>query len=247
MSKEMSAMKIEYRPSEEGWLQHTEYLKRLVLENRCRRICEIGGGANPALPIEFVREHSLDYLIVDISPSELAKAPQGYRTRVLDITKPVPGESENCDLIFSKMLAEHIGDAPRFYENVRKMLRPGGLAFHFFPTLYAPPFVLNRLIPERVAYWLLNILQPGREASGKNAKFPAYYHWCRGPYGKQIRRLESAGFRIQSYTGFYGHWPYYQKVPFLVTLHKAFCDWLIRHPIPALTSFAYVVLERRDA
>lgn len=245
MNSQTSTMKIDYRPSEEGWLQHTDYLKKLVLENRCKRICEIGGGANPALPIEFVKEHGLDYLIVDISPSELAKAPQGYRTRVLDITQPVPGESENCDLIFSKMLAEHISDAASFYENVRKMLRPGGLAFHFFPTLYAPPFVLNRIIPERLAYWLLSILQPGREASGKNAKFPAYYQWCRGPYGKQIRRLESAGFSIRSYIGFYGHWPYYQKVPFLVTLHKAFCNWLIQHPIPALTSFAYVVLERR--
>ena len=222
---------VQYYPSELGWVQYDDFLRQLVVGQGCRRICEIGGGANPALPIEFVREHGLDYLIVDISESELAKAPKGYRTRVLDMARPIEPVSENCDLVISKMLAEHVADARQFHLNVHGMLRPGGLAFHFFPTLYTPPFVLNCLMPERLAYTLLNQLQPGRESSGRNAKFPAYYRWCRGPMKGQWARFGSLGYQVRSYWGFYGHEPYYRKIPPLLACHRALCRWLLRHPV----------------
>ena len=46
------------------------------------------------------------------------------------------------------MLAEHVPDGYRFHSNLFELLKPGGVAFHFMPTLYSPPFVINRLLPE---------------------------------------------------------------------------------------------------
>ena len=243
MSDQQSVIK--YRLTDEAWDGYKGFLERLVVEGGCRTICEIGGGANPALDQEFVRRHGLDYVLVDISAEELAKAPAGYRTRVLDVSQPLTGEEGTYDLVFSKMLAEHVADAPMFHRNMCCLLRVGGTAFHFFPTLYSPPFVVNILLPERLTYWILNRIQKGREKSGRNAKFPAYYQWCRGPISQQFRRLESVGFTIRQYIGFFGHPGYYKRVPILEKIHRGIAAWFQRHPVPLLTSFAYVVLEKK--
>jgi hypothetical protein len=236
---------IEYRLTDEAWDGYTAFLERLVVERGCRKICEIGGGANPALKQDFVLKHGLDYVIVDISAEELAKAPSGYRTRVLDVSSPLNGEEGTYNLVFSKMLAEHVSDASIFHTNICRLLKPRGAAFHFFPTLYSPPFVLNALLPERLTYWLLNHIQKGREKSGRNAKFPAYYQWCRGPVKAQFSRLESVGFKVVRYIGFFGHPGYYKRVPPLERIHRGIASWFQRHPVPWLTSFAYVILEKK--
>jgi len=107
--------------------------------------------------------------------------------------------------------------------------------------------VLNYLLPERLGEFILHLLQPGRERAGKLGKFPARYSWCRGPLKSQIRRLEAAGFQVERYSGFFGHEPYYRKIPILHRLHLRLADWLKHHPAAALTSFAQVVLVKDDA
>lgn len=236
--------RIEYRLEDDAWRGFEVFIKALVLSGRCRTVCEIGGGANPALPIEFVKAHGLDYVIVDISAEELRKAPDGYRTRVQDVTAPLTGEEGTYDLVFSKMLAEHVKDPVMFHRNIHRLLRPGGVACHFFPTLYATPFVINRLLPERVTAAVVRLLQSGREQAGNHAKFPAYYYWCRGPVPAQFARFESAGFRVRRYIGFFGYPGYFKKVPAIERAHRAFAAWVQRHPNPWLTSFSYVVLEK---
>jgi SAM-dependent methyltransferase len=237
--------RIEYGLTDDAWSGFDEYLKELVLATGSRTICELGAGANPALAPDFVQAHGLDYVILDISAEELAKAPPGYRIRVQDIAKPLTGVRGTYDFVFSKMLAEHVKDAEVFHRNIHALLRQGGTAFHFFPTLYAPPYAFNLLLPERLTHWLLSRMQAGRHDSGKNAKFPAYYHWCRGPTRAQLDRLESVGFRAVRYAGFFGHPGYYKKMPFAERIHRALASSLLRHPVPWLTSFAYAVLEKK--
>jgi len=244
MSTSNRTTHIDYGLTDDAWAGFVGRVERLVMTHQCRTICEIGGGANPALSLDFVQKQGLDYVIIDISATELAKAPAGYRTRVQDMTLPLTGEEGTYDLVFSKMLAEHVRDGELFHHNMFRLLRPGGVAFHFFPTLYAPPYILNLLLPERVTDWLLNVFQAGREKSGRLGKFPAYYRWCHGPTTRQLARLKSVGFRVEQYTGFFGHPGYYQKVRFIERLHRAFAAWLQRHPNPWLTSFAYAVLVK---
>lgn len=235
---------IGYAAGEWAWRNYDAFLRRIIASHRVRSVCEIGGGANPAFPLEYVAERELDYLILDLSQDELDKAPSGYRKVQADIVQAAPGGERGFDLVFSKMLAEHVLDGERFHRNVGELLRPGGIAVHFFPTLYAPPFVLNALLPERLAEFVLHIVQTGRERTGKRAKFPAYYHWCRGPTSRQVERFESLGFEIERYIGFFGHAGYFRKVPTLERAHRYFATWLVKHPFPQITSFTWVVLRK---
>ncbi|MGH9672283.1 MAG: class I SAM-dependent methyltransferase, partial [Bryobacteraceae bacterium] len=126
---------------------------------------------------------------------------------------------------------------------VHSLLRPGGLAFHFFPTLFALPFVANWLLPERVSAIALGLFSPRDPVSHR--KFPAYYRWCRGPTVSQQRRFERLEYRVEEYAGFFGH-DYYRRIPLARTVQTCVAQYLLRHPIRLLTSYAYLVLRKAD-
>jgi SAM-dependent methyltransferase len=213
----------------------------LIEFNDCRVVCEVGAGANPALDLEYICDRGLRYCIMDVSEEELAKAPDGYHKIVADICRPlVPGLGP-FDLVFSKMLAEHIREPEQFHRNVHRLLRPGGVAFHFFPTLYALPFVVNLLLPEVASTLALRLLSPRDEV--RHGKFPAYYRWCRGPTKGVLRKLENVGYIVEEYAGFFGH-NYYRRIPLMARVHAAVVTRLLRHPLPFLTSYAYAVLRK---
>ncbi|MBS1913448.1 MAG: class I SAM-dependent methyltransferase [Bacteroidetes bacterium] len=221
-------------------------LMRLIAERNVRHICEIGGGANPALPLDYLTERGIEYTVLDISKEELAKAPAGYRTLHQDILSPALAVHDRFDLVFSRMVAEHVNDARRFHGNVHRLLRAGGTAFHYFPTLMAVPFMANKVLAGPVSRWLLTMVQGEREQMGRHAKFPAYYKWCRGPIPRQMRRLQRLGYLIDAYHGFFGH-TYYARVKPLYEIHRALTRMLIRHPVPAVTAYAYLVMRKVTA
>jgi SAM-dependent methyltransferase len=236
---------IEYRLTSEAWDGYNEFLRNLIVDHQVRHICDVGGGANPAVHPQLVEERDIEYLILDISESELKKAPPGYRTMVCDVTGARVPEGQ-FDLIVTRMLAEHVRNAAAFHRNIFRMLMPGGRAFHFFPTLYATPFIINRLLPDDWTRDFLTLLQPYRSRSGRRGKFPAYYQWCFGPTEKQFCRFNSIGFEVEKYIGFFGHGGYYRKVPPLRWMHLRKARWLMAHPIPHLTSFTFLVLRKPE-
>ena len=235
---------IDYRNSNHAWNNYEDFIQTTILENGLLNICELGGGANPMLEKKFIEANGLTYTVIDISQSELDKAPDYYNKVCADIAGDEPITENTYDIVFSKMLAEHVRYGEKFHRNNYGLLKPGGYAVHFFPTMYAFPFFINRYMPERLASWVLNRLQPNRSPEGKNAKFPAFYSWCRGPSKKQINRFEGIGFNIDHYFGFFGHDGYYKKIPLLLNIHNKFCDALLRKPMPLLTSFAWVKLKK---
>lgn len=237
---------INYGLSSDAWENVVSTIQDIITQNGFQRIIEIGGGANPTLSSDFIARHGIKYTLLDISQIELDKAPPGYSKVCVDICQENLAFGEQYDFAFSRMLAEHVVSGERFHRNVRSLLRDGGMAFHFFPTLFAPPFVLNYLIPERLSEFILHLLQPGREKEGQQGKFPARYSWCRGPIKSQIRKFQDAGYDVMIYRGFFGHEPYYRKIPILHRFHVAFAKWLSSHPIPLITSFAQVVLVKRE-
>lgn len=227
------------------WSDYPEHVRRLVREPGVRRVCELGAGANPILGLDLVAEQGLEYHVVDISAEELAKAPPGYTTIQADAGAPAfAREHGPYDLVISAFLAEHLPRPQDFHAAVHAALAPGGRALHTFPTLYEPAFVLNRLLPERLTAVALRGAQEGREAEGAHAKFPAYYRWCRGPTRPQLRRLEEAGFDVLDYVGYFGH-GYFSKLPRAYRLYERLSTTLVRYPVPALTSYASVLLRRR--
>jgi SAM-dependent methyltransferase len=236
---------VEYRETGDTFKILPELLKTVIKRHSSRVVYELGAGANPLLSLDYIGQGAIDYRIFDISAEELAKAPKGYQTQVMDVTLPSNGAlHDSADFIFSKWTVEHIANPRQFHENVTQMLREGGIALHHFPTLYAPPYLLNKLLPDAISNVLLMMLQKGRERHGAQGKFPAYYRWCRGPLAIQFRRFESVGFRVLKYIGTFGHHPYYDKIPVMRRAHAALATHLASHPCPLLTSFAYVVLQK---
>ena len=227
---------------------------RGLIEHDARHLCDVGGGATPLLSPSEVREFGLDYVVLDASQDELAKAPRGYQMTRANILDPVAidtlvRERGAFDVVVSRWTAEHVPDGRRFHEQVFRMLRPGGTALHLFPTLYSLPFVLNRALPPRVSAFLVTHVDGSRWTPGPDAKFRAYYSWCRGPSRRQARRFESVGFSVEHYVGFFGH-TYYRPITALDLAHRFVTDKILAHPRPSLTSFALVVLTRqgpRDA
>lgn len=234
---------VSYTGLEELWRGYEDLLLDLGRRTGAEAVAELGGGANPLLADDRTWSFVQDRVVIDISVDELAKASSSVRTRVADLCKPVSGDKAVYDLVFSKMLCEHIEDARTFHQNCFDLLRPGGRSVHFFPTLHAAPFVLNRMIPEELARSVLRKVQPHRISDPKQEKFPAYYRWCTGPTPRASRRFESIGFEIEAWHATFGH-TYYRRIPPLHRVELAKSRFLLHHPRPSLTSFAIVVLRK---
>ena len=233
---------VEYHPSRCAQQHFWQEVQRL-LHGGAKRWCDVGGGAKPVLNPAQIERFKLDYVLLDSSQGELDRAPGGYTKLRADILDPATTSELLAgggpfDVVLSRWTAEHVTDGRRFHESIFGMLTAHGSAVHFFPTLYSPPFVANLLLPDAVSGALLRHAEPGR-----TAKFPPHYKWCRGPTRRQLRRLQSVGYSVERYAGYFGH-HFYDSVPALRRAHRTLSETLVRHPLPALTSFALVVLRR---
>ncbi|NOH01017.1 MAG: methyltransferase domain-containing protein [Chloroflexi bacterium] len=233
--------KITYLLSQNEWNEYSEYIQGLVRAYNVRIICDIGGGANPVLPLEFIEAHLLDCTVLDISSKELEKAPKGYKKLVQDMEAVDFPETGQFDFVVTKMMAEHVRNGRLFHKNVYLLLKPGGIAVHYFPTLYALPYLVNKLIPEWLSSFLLDIFLPrDRYQTGK---FPAYYSWTYGPTPPMLKMLREIGYEIVEYRGFFGT-TYYSRIPIVREIHRAYTVFLSKHPNPYLTSWAQVILRK---
>jgi hypothetical protein len=52
------------------------------------------------------------------------------------------------------------------------------------------------------------------------------------------------GYMVVLYKGFFGH-RYWDKIPFAREIHRRLSSFLVRHPIPQLTSYAHLVLRKK--
>lgn len=241
-------MNIKYRHTSEfpGWDKAPEMLLQLIKIYNPKKVLEIGSGANPTLNPKIVSDLEIKYTTNDLSGEELLKASSVYSTWEADLCTPniAKTHSEKYQLIFSRMVNEHIKDGKTYYKNLYDLLEPGGVTAHCFSTLYALPFLVNRILPENLTDRLLNFFNPRDRY--KHEKFPAYYSWSRGPSVKSIKKFEALGFEVVEYIGFFGHGYYRKKAPFLDNLEQKKAHWLVKNPIPQLTSYAYVILKKRN-
>jgi SAM-dependent methyltransferase len=235
--------RVEYLDKVDLWQTYDDFVRDLAQREGASHVAELGGGANPMIGDADRWGFARHRVVIDISANELAKANGEVETRVADLCQPITDGLNQYDLVFSKMLCEHLPDPRTFHQNCFNVLRPGGRSVHFFPTLGTFPFLVNKLIPEKAARSLLDRVQPGRLQMGNLDKFPAYYRWTTGPTKRAIQRFESVGFQVEQYRATFGHL-YYSVIPPLNALEQAKSRLLMRRPVPALTSFAVVVLRK---
>ena len=228
-----------------GWGGAAGYIESVIDREGSRSILEVGSGRSPTLDVREVLARGIEYTVNDIDASELAMVDAAYSTLCFNMSASMPLEvcHRRFDLIFSRMVNEHIGDPAAYYSNMFELLRPGGLSVHFFATLFTIPTFVNRLVPEPVAARLRNFAFARSTPDYNYEKFPARYRWCRGPSALMLRRLRTIGFEVEDYVGYFGH-AYYRRISALDKLEQAKVHMLMRHPVSALTSCALVSLRK---
>ncbi len=236
-------MKIKYELTKNfiGWNKTETFAQDLILKYNLKSILEIGAGANPTINPEFIKKHDLKYTISDIDDDELKKADDIYTKLVIYLSSSSFNLPEKFDLVFSRMVGEHISDAKTFHQNVFNILNKEGISFHCFSTLYALPFVANRFLPDSLSNLLLHKIAP--RDKHQHGKFKAYYDWSRGPSSQMIKRFENIGYEILEYVGYFGH-NYYNKIPILNKIEEVKSKILLKFPVPLLTAYAHLILKK---
>ena len=210
---------------------------------RATSLCEIGGGRAPLLREEIVKDLNAEYTILDVSQPGLDRAPS-WPNKVLgdigakNLDSLAPGR---YDLMFSHMVMEHVRDVRQAYANISRLLREGGIVINFHPTLYAAPFVVNRLTPESLTRPLVEWLDRARGSAGR-PKFPAYYSWCVSKRDAE-EMIRATGFKDVLIVPFWGH-AYFERIPLLRQIDRAMVAAAERWGVRSLSSYAYTVARK---
>ena len=229
-----------------SWNSYRAVIERISGAYRLRRHLEIGGGRDPLFTPDEARQLGIDVTLNDISEAELARAPAAFSKVRCDVatadtmTVLRPG---GYDFAYSRMVMEHVRDVRQLWRNQHAMLAPGGVALAFFPTLYAPAFALNRLVPEALSSAIVSRLFPDRHGEGDIPKFPAFYDYCYGDAAKVVPMLTDAGFGEVLLLPFYGY-SYFWKIPGLREVDAAFTRFTRARDWRTFTSFAYLIARK---
>lgn len=199
-----------------------ELVPRLLRPNL--RVLDVGGGSTPTIRPEVARELGLRVVGLDVSEERLRAAPPGaYQELVVgDVAEvEIPGP---FDLVLSSAVLEHVRDVEGAIRNLSNCLGEGGLMAHFVPCRNAPFAMINRLLGDRAARYVLLGLHPER---GAIAGFPAYYSQC---VPSKLRALcGAAGLEIV------------ELKPYYVSEYFEFCL-----PLHVLDVLRQIVLARLD-
>ena len=236
-------MKVLGVPHTDLWDRYEDDVLESIRRVDAVDVCDVGGGRNPLLSPERSDELGLHYTVLDISQGELDLAPPEFDTVCADIAGPHFATRDSFDFMFSKFVAEHVRSGEMFHRNVLQALKPGGIALHYFPTLYSVPFVVNRIMPEQVGSRVLDVVLP-RDRS-REEKFPARYSWTRGPTARQLDRLQDVGFEVVEYRAGFGH-DYYRRIPLVRDVAERWFRTAERHEWYIFTNFAIVVLRKPE-
>jgi len=225
-----------------AWSNYKAEVARLITSMSRPDIIEIGAGRNPLFSDADLPKNVGSYTIGDISRKELDLAPGSWNKSCFDICGDVSSVHAKFDVAFTRMLAEHVPDGYRFHSNVFSLLKPGGVAFHFIPTLYSPPFVINKLLPESISQGILSAFFANRNEDDI-PKFPARYSMCYGNSARLKRRFLSVGYADVDIRTFYGH-NYFSKIPIVRELDSGLTRLAYKRGLTQFGSYAYVTLAK---
>jgi SAM-dependent methyltransferase len=209
-----------------------------------RRLIEIGGGRDPLFNPHEIEHAGFEMTINDILAGELAHLPPSYRSACFDVAGDVSGLADirnSFDFAFSRMVFEHVTDGRRAWANLYELLAPGGVALTYIPTLYAFPFAVNKLLPDKLAAKIVKTLYKNR-TDEHDPVFPARYSWCFTD-ARLEKMLSAIGYREIIVRPFYGH-GYYNGLPILHRLQTSFSGIARRYDWRPFTSFAYIAVRK---
>jgi SAM-dependent methyltransferase len=120
---------------------------------------DLGGGRRcqyaGTVPRDRVR-----LVAVDISADELAHNDDVDEKLVADVSKGLPFEDGQVDLLVSQVLFEHIDGVPAAVSHISRVMKPGGRTIHYMPSRNALFALTARLLPFELLLRLLHFARP---------------------------------------------------------------------------------------
>jgi SAM-dependent methyltransferase len=169
------------------------------------RALDVGCGRGDVAPFPWRAFPTVELIGIDTDPA--AGSNQSLRHFLpLEAGAPWPIEQESIDLVLCRYVLEHLEDPAQFFDNVRCVLKPGGLFLLLTPNLWHPLAILSRLLPvsakRRLLRWAKGI--------GEEQVFPTCYRANSRPqlarlakqHGLETRTLLTKEFVPSSYLDF---------------------------------------------
>jgi len=228
-----------------AWENYERVVRHLTAAFGAKKLIEIGGGRDPLFGREALAHMGAELTVNDISETELAELPKGYRTACFDIAGDLAAAEvarSGYDLAFSRMVFEHVADGKQAWKNLYEILSPGGVGLAFVPTLYAFPFVVNWLMPDKLAASVVQMLYKNR-TDDEDPVFPARYSWTVASERKLGPMLEGIGYRDVMVVPFYGH-EYYRPFPVVRDIHARFTKLARDKDWRFFASYAYIAARK---
>jgi SAM-dependent methyltransferase len=232
--------------SQWAWDHYERTVLDLARHFGLSELCEIGGGRDPLFTPGRLITEGLSLTVNDIDQLELDFAPRGLKTARFDIAGDLSepdARRASYDLMFSRMVFEHVDGVEQAWANCHRLLKPGGVALAFIPTLWAPVFTVNHLIPERLSRRIVHALYPARRDGGGDPKFPALYDQCYSASRRIAPMLARAGFADTHIQPFWGH-GYFERLPVLRDADALFNRIAARIDWRLMTTYAYIVARK---
>ena len=243
LTQAIAALGVE-NSAEWAWANYERVVRELASRLGAKRLLEVGGGRDPLFTTDEIDRLGVEVTINDIAPGELAVLPKTYKTACFDVAgdlTPVADRRGHFDLAFSRMVFEHVADGQKAWSNLYEMLAPGGVGLAFMPTLYTLPFVVNLLLPDKLAASIVKMLFANR-TDDEDPVFPARYSWCFTDE-RLTRMLSAIGYREVVVMPFYGH-SYYQSFPLVRDVNAYVTKLARRNDWRAISSYAYVAVRK---
>lgn len=107
---------------------------------------------------------------LDMDGAAIAKH-QGLRHRVIGNAEQLPFDDSTFELVTANMVVEHVAEPARLFDEISRVLAPGGCVVLHTPNAQGYTTMLTRLIPDQALAPLANLLL-GRKAEDV---YPTHY------------------------------------------------------------------------
>jgi ubiquinone/menaquinone biosynthesis C-methylase UbiE len=162
------------------------------------------GGGKVCLFAKCIHPASRAHIIAVDASEELLKRNRDVEDkRVADLAQGnIPLEADEADVIASSWLLEHLQRPEHFFEDSRRVLKPGGYFIHLLPCKFAPFALINQALPGNIRLQLLHFFDP---ISKQGRGFDAFYYYCY--YSGINMLLQRYGFEVvEIRLGYYQSW-----------------------------------------
>lgn len=211
---------------------YDDYEKAIAAIPKDAFVLEVGVGAFPSI----VNGENYYCLDPDSSELEKVKCKNKIFSSVEDYETTI-----RFDFIVSQMVLEHVENPTVFHEKVFRLLKPTGLAIHFFACGKSIPSRINSFLPERISDFILRKTR-SRDID-KEPKYKAFYLWTNIFQEAIVNRYVEVGYIIKSQAIYIGH-NYLHAVPVFKVLENMFSKLTYKLRWKSSASVALLILNK---